>query len=154
MTFYQHFSQDLQNADVDTWMRTQFLFAATLVHKVFHAYSKWLNLEHDDPLFRRGDMEAELGNSWERKVLGYNCNPVFHDIARCEMLLSMKAIAYREDRMQPEIVRKLIGDHPFHLNRMNPAHYQGLFQMQSYRGGDFYTVGTIRAANGLLQYPL
>ncbi|KAL5413813.1 hypothetical protein PMIN03_003497 [Paraphaeosphaeria minitans] len=136
--FYQYFSQDLQSPDEGTWVRTQFLFAVTLVHEVCHAYSMWLNIEHDEPLFRRGDMEAELGYSWESEVLGHICNPVFHDIAGCEMLLSMKAIAYREDRSQPDIVQKLIGNHPLHFNLMNPAHFQDLFRVQSYRGGGFY----------------
>lgn len=136
--FYQYFSQPLQNAEPDIWIRTQFLFATTLVHEVCHAYSMWLNTERDEPLFRKGDLEAELGFSWEKEVLGYICNPVFHNITGCEMLLSMKAITYQDDLSQPAIVQKLIGNHPLHFNRMNPAHFQDLFQLQCYRGGGFY----------------
>lgn len=142
--FHGYFSQSLEHADVDTWLRTQFLFATTLVHEVCHAYSMWLNIEQEEPLFRKGDIEAELGYSWETEVLGYICNPIFHDIAGCDdivgctMLLSMRAIAYRDDSSQPAIVRRLIGNHPLHFNLLDPAHYQDLFQLQSYRGGTFY----------------
>ncbi|KAF2441758.1 hypothetical protein P171DRAFT_78507 [Karstenula rhodostoma CBS 690.94] len=136
--FFQYFSQNLQDANADVWIRTQFLFAATLVHEVCHAYSMWLEIDREEPLFRKEDKKAELGFSWETEVLGYICNPLFHDITGCEMLLSMKAISYQDDRSQPAIVRKLIGNHPSHFLRMNPAHFQDLFKLQGYRGGSFY----------------
>jgi hypothetical protein len=137
--FFQYFSKSLWNAVPEIWIRMQFLFATTLVHEVTHAYSMWLGIDRDEPLFREEDKEAELGFSWETEVLGYICNPHLHSITGCDMLLSMKAVSYTDDRSQPAIVRRLIGNHPLHFNRMNPGHFRDLFQLQGYRGGNFYS---------------
>ncbi|KAF1975965.1 hypothetical protein BU23DRAFT_631244 [Bimuria novae-zelandiae CBS 107.79] len=120
--FSKYFSQqDLRNADRDVWLRTQFLFATTLVHEIAHAYSMWLEKDHYEPLWSREDREAELGFSWENETLGYICNPLFHTITGCEMLLSMKAVSYEYNDQQPGIVRKLIGQHPLHFHYRTTA---------------------------------
>ena len=137
--FFKYFSQKgLQFTDHDVWLRTQFLFATTLVHEVAHAYSIWLGKDRNEPLWSKDDREAELGVSWENETLGYICNPSFHEIYGCNMLMSMKTISYQHDQKQPGIVRKLIGQHPLHFNYMHPGHFQGLFQLDEYRGGNFY----------------
>lgn len=137
--FSKYFSQEgLLDTSRDVWLRTQFLFAITLVHEIAHAYSMWLEKDYDEPRWSKDDRKAELGFSWEKETIGYLCNPLFHEIKGCEMLLSMKAVSYKHGCEQPEIVEELIGQHPLHFNAMNPAHFQDLFQLEDYRGGRFY----------------
>lgn len=137
--FYQYFSTSTRDTDQDTWFRTNFLFAVTLVHEIAHAYSMWLGTDRDEPLFRKDDRTAELGFSWETETLGYICNPVFNDIVGCQVLLAIRAVDYHDDRQHRDIVSQMIGQHPLYFNHMNPAHFQDLFHPQDYRGGGFYT---------------
>lgn len=137
--FCKYFSQkESRQTDHDTWLRTQFLFATTLVHEIVHAYGMWLGKDHGEPRWGQDDKEAELGFSWENETLGYICNPLFHDINGCKMLLSIRAISYKYGHEQPDIVRRLIGQHPLHFNFLHPTHFQDLFRFQGYRGRNFY----------------
>jgi hypothetical protein len=83
-------------------LRVHFMFAATIVHEVAHAYFMFIGKDSRreepwEPLFSPLSRTAELGFSWEESILGRICDPLFHTVDNCHALFSSRTYAWRDD---------------------------------------------------------
>lgn len=110
--FRRFFLHRYETASQDEIYRAWLMLAITLVHEFVHAYWLWLSADGNEPRWCDEDVEAELGWSFEHRVIGYGLNTyrIDGDIqSKFRQLYQIQVLEYVSETERDRIFAKLAG---------------------------------------------